>query len=57
MEELVKLNSEGAAFLLVPHDSRVASGGDRIICLLDGQISAELERGVDGDSNSRALSK
>lgn len=45
MEELVKLNREGTTILMVTHDSRVASSCDRIIYLLDGQISAELKLG------------
>ena len=45
MEELVKLNREGTAILMVTHDSKVASRCDRIIYLLDGRISAELTLG------------
>lgn len=45
MEELVKLNREGTMILMVTHDSRIASSCDRIIYLLDGQISAELKLG------------
>ena len=45
MEELVKLNLEGTTILMVTHDSRIASRCDRIIYLLDGQISAELKLG------------
>lgn len=45
MEELVKLNREGTAILMVTHDSRVASRCDRIIYLLDGQISMQLTLG------------
>lgn len=45
MEELVKLNREGTTILMVTHDSRIASSCDRIIYLLDGQISVELKLG------------
>ncbi len=45
MEELAKLNREGTTILLVTHDSRVASRCDRIIYLLDGQISTQLTLG------------
>ena len=45
MEELVKLNREGTTILMVTHDSRIASSCDRIIYVLDGQISAELKLG------------
>ena len=45
MEELAKLNREGTTILMVTHDSRIASSCDRIIYLLDGQISAELKLG------------
>lgn len=46
MGELVKLNREGTTILMVTHDSRIASSCDRIIYLLDGQISAELPLGT-----------
>ena len=45
MGELVKLNREGTTILIVTHDSRIASSCDRMIYLLDGQISAELTLG------------
>ncbi len=45
MAELVKLNREGTTILMVTHDNRIASSCDRIIYLLDGQISAELTLG------------
>ena len=45
MEELVKLNREGTAILMVTHDSGIASSCDRIIYLLDGRLSAELTLG------------
>lgn len=45
MGELVKLNREGTTVLMVTHDSRIASSCDRIIYLLDGQISTELTLG------------
>lgn len=43
MEELVKLNQEGTALLIVTHDSRVAGRCDRILYLLDGRIRGELK--------------
>ncbi len=43
MEELVKLNQEGTALLIVTHDSRVAGRCDRILYLLDGRICGELK--------------
>mgnify|MGYP000010974343 CR=1 FL=1 len=45
MEELVKLNREGTAILMVTHDSKVASNCDRILYLLDGRICGELVLG------------
>ena len=55
MEELVKLNREGTTILMVTHGSRIASSCDRIIYLLDGQISAELKLGksLDGTEKQR----
>lgn len=45
MAELVRLNREGTAVLVVSHDSRVASQCDRILYLLDGRICGELALG------------
>lgn len=45
MEELQKLNSEGATILMVTHDSKVASRCDRILFLLDGKLKGELTLG------------
>lgn len=45
MEELIRLNREGTAILMVTHDSRIASSCDRILYLLDGRIAAELPLG------------
>lgn len=45
MNELVKLNQEGTAILIVTHDSRVASRCNRILYLLDGRICGELKLG------------
>lgn len=42
MGELLKLNREGTAILMVTHDSKIAGSCDRIIYLLDGRIFAEL---------------
>ena len=45
MEELIRLNREGTAILMVTHDSRTASICDRILYLLDGRIAAKLPLG------------
>ncbi len=45
MEELIRLNREGTAILMVTHDSRTASSCDRILYLLDGRIAAKLPLG------------
>lgn len=42
LEELVRLNQDGAAILMVTHDSKVASRCDRILYLLDGHLCGEL---------------
>lgn len=52
MAELIKLNHEGTAVLLVTHDSKVASQCDRILYLLDGRICGELTLGR-GDSEKQ----
>ena len=46
MAELVKLNREGAAILIVTHDSRIASRCNRILYLLDGHMCGELSLGA-----------
>lgn len=45
MEELMKLNREGTAILMVTHDSKVAGCCERILYLLDGRIRGELRLG------------
>ncbi len=45
MEELMKLNREGTAILIVTHDSKVAGCCERILYLLDGRIRGELRLG------------
>lgn len=45
MAELVRINQEGTAVLMVTHDSKVASNCDRILYLLDGRICGELMLG------------
>lgn len=45
MKELVRLNQEGTAILMVTHDSKVASCCHRILYLLDGHICGELTMG------------
>lgn len=52
MAELIKLNHEETAVLLVTHDSKVASQCDRILYLLDGRICGELTLGR-GDSEKQ----
>lgn len=46
MEELVKINEQGTAVLLVTHDVKVASKCSRVLYLVDGNIKGEynLER-------------
>lgn len=46
MAELVKLNREGTAILIVTHDSRIASRCNRILYLLDGRMCGELSLGA-----------
>lgn len=53
MAELVKLNQEGTAILMVTHDNKVASQCDRILYLLDGRICGELTLGKFSDENQK----
>ena len=41
MEEFVRLNKEGTSILIVTHDSKVASCCDRILYMVDGEITGE----------------
>lgn len=53
MAELVKLNQEGTAILMVTHDNKVASQCDRILYLLDGRICGELTLGKFSGENQK----
>ncbi len=41
MEELVKLNEEGTAIMMVTHDSKVAARCKRVLYIVDGNIKGE----------------
>ena len=41
MGELVRVNREGTTVMLVTHDVRVASKCDRVLYIIDGQISVD----------------
>lgn len=41
MEELVKLNKEGTAIMMVTHDSKVAARCERVLYIVDGNIKGE----------------
>lgn len=45
LKELVSLNQEGISTLIVTHDSKVASYCDRVVFILDGAMTGELELG------------
>ena len=45
LKELVRLNQEGTTILMVTHDSRIASRCERILYLLDGCLTAQLQLG------------
>lgn len=55
MRELIRVNREGTAVLLVTHDSGVASQCDRILYLLDGRIRGELTMEQDEKAQASAL--
>jgi putative ABC transport system ATP-binding protein len=46
MKELRKINRNGTAVMLVTHDVKVAACCTRVIYILDGNISGEMELGV-----------
>lgn len=43
MDELVKLNKEGTAIMMVTHDSKVAAKCSRILYIVDGNIKGEYD--------------
>lgn len=45
MEELIRLDQEETAILMVTYDSRPASNCDKILYLPDGRIAAKLPLG------------
>lgn len=54
MDELVKLNKEGTAILMVTHDARVAAKCDRVLYIVDGHIVGEYisSEGKDSDKET-----
>lgn len=42
IQELVKVNREGTAIMMVTHSARVAAASDRVIYLIDGHIEGEV---------------
>ncbi len=45
MQELINVNKEGTAIMMVTHSARVAAASDRVIYLVDGHIEGEIELG------------
>ncbi len=45
MAELIKVNREGTTVMLVTHDARVAAICDRVLYIIDGQISGDYKQG------------
>lgn len=45
MEEILRVNREGTAILLVTHDVRVAAKSDRVLYITDGNIAGEYSFG------------
>ncbi|MCR5118330.1 MAG: ABC transporter ATP-binding protein, partial [Lachnospiraceae bacterium] len=45
VNELVKVNRDGTAVMMVTHSARVAAASDRVIYLIDGHTEGSLELG------------
>ena len=45
VNELVKVNRDGTAIMMVTHSARVAAASDRVIYLIDGHIEGSIELG------------
>jgi putative ABC transport system ATP-binding protein len=52
MEEMIKLNREGTAILLVTHDVKVAAKTDKVLYIMDGNIQGEYVLGKYTDVSS-----
>lgn len=52
MEEILRVNKEGTAVLLVTHDVRVASKSDRVLYISDGNINGEYNLGKYGGEST-----
>jgi putative ABC transport system ATP-binding protein len=52
MEEMIKLNREGTAILLVTHDVKVAAKTDKVLYIMDGNIQGEYVLGKFTDESS-----
>ncbi|MBQ1437639.1 MAG: ABC transporter ATP-binding protein [Ruminococcus sp.] len=56
MEELCKINSDGATIMLVTHDAKVAAKCSRVLYIVDGNIQGEYNNtGSDERTRERAL--
>lgn len=59
MEELVKLNREGTAIMMVTHDAKVAAKCKRVLYIVDGNIKGEyvapVEEGLTETDKERRL--
>ncbi|MBQ1894518.1 MAG: ATP-binding cassette domain-containing protein, partial [Clostridiales bacterium] len=51
MDEIVKLNQEGATIMLVTHDVKVAAKCTRVMYIVDGNIKGEHVLGKIGNNN------
>jgi len=45
MDELIRVNREGTAILLVTHDARIAAKSERVLYIVDGNIQGEYSLG------------
>ena len=45
MDELAKINADGATIMLVTHDVKVAAKCSRVLYLVDGNIKGEYDLG------------
>ena len=58
MEELVKLNREGTAIMMVTHDPKIAAKCSRVLYIIDGNIQGELDlktSSIENDERERKL--
>jgi putative ABC transport system ATP-binding protein len=57
LDLLSEINSGGTTIMLVTHDVKVAARSERVLCMIDGQITAEKQLGAYSGGSGEAKSR